>query len=338
MNSDENTDIRALSYNKIKLKRKKEKGGKKKAWDARRGFFFVSSCMSMPPKCPNVEAAKQRIFGTDLPPSRFTNQAQIYDDAPDPRDGPPRTFGLPGHAAFPHAREFAEEHEEGRQDYSKGPKRERRRNGFVSLDYHFEEDKDWVLMGQDLHPHKHAIQTRANIYFAFALSIELVLIAWPVTAIFIWGFRQAVLTFAFAVHFIKVLFLLAALLTETHVFKMYGRRSYAFFWGLWTRRSHVRSSGPLSMYGFVYGWIQVPIMCTYIVLALTAYPLFMSRTLFWIQWPMGFVSLALGYIAWCVIVSEMAIRKNLEQYVPFTAEQRRQARRRKEGGGASTAW
>ena len=194
----------------------------------------------------------------------------------------------------------------------------------MPLQYHYEEDRrDWVLMGHDLYPHKRSIQTRANIFFAVALIIDVALIAWPVAAMSVWGFEQAVLTFAFFVHLIKALLLLCAIVSETSVYKMYGRRNYAFFWGLWTRRSHVRSNTSLSIYGFVYGWIQIPVMITYIVLSITAYPLFISNVLYWTQWPMGFVSISSSYFAWCVVVSEMAIRRNLEQYVAFGPNARR---------------
>jgi hypothetical protein len=163
---------------------------------------------------------------------------------------------------------------------------------------------------------------RANFFFAIALAMDVAMLAWPATAISIWGIRDAILTVLFFVHLVKIMFLLWALLAETQVYKMYGRRTYSFFWGQWTRRSHVRSNRPLSLYGFTYGWIQIPVILVYILLALTAYPLGLPKLLWWLQWPMGFVSLVIGYIAWCFIVSEMAIRKNLEQYVAFTPRER----------------
>jgi hypothetical protein len=189
--------------------------------------------------------------------------------------------------------------------------------------YHYEEDRgDWVLLNHDLHPVRRSIQMRANFFFAIALAMDVAMLAWPATAISIWGIRDAILTVLFFVHLVKIMFLLWALLAETQVYKMYGRRTYSFFWGQWTRRSHVRSNRPLSLYGFTYGWIQIPVILVYILLALTAYPLGLPKLLWWLQWPMGFVSLVIGYIAWCFIVSEMAIRKNLEQYVAFTPRER----------------
>jgi hypothetical protein len=201
--------------------------------------------------------------------------------------------------------------------------RQRRRRG-LPLRYHFEEDRgDWVLMGHDLYPLRRSIQMRANFFFAIAMFIEIAVLAWPITAISIWGIQDAILTVAFfVVHVPKIFLLLWAIVAETHVYKMYGRRTYSMFWGQWTRRSHVRSNGALSMYGFVYGWIQVPVMLVYVLLALTAYPLGLPMLLWWIQWPMGLVSLAAGYVAWCFIISEMAIRKNLEQYVAFGPRER----------------
>lgn len=200
-----------------------------------------------------------------------------------------------------------------------GPRRQ-----YTPLQYHYDEDRgDWVLMGHDLYPVRRSIQMRANFFFAIAMFIEIAMLAWPVTAISIWGITNAVLTVAFIlVHVPKIVILLWAIVSETHVYKMYGRRAYSFFWGLWTRRSHVRSNMALSIYGFMYGWIQLPVMLTYILLALTAYPLGLPMVLWWIQWPMGIVSLVAGYVAWCFIISEMAIRKNLEQYVAFGPDER----------------
>ncbi len=194
----------------------------------------------------------------------------------------------------------------------------------MPLNYHYEEDKhDWVLLGRDLYSHKHGIQRRANIFFALALLFDLALLAWPSTAIPVWGIQNAILTLAFGIHLFKALVLLWALVAETHVYKMYGRRAHSFVWGIWTRRSHVRTNTALSIYGFTYGWVQIPLMVVYIILALTSHPLGLPAVLWWTQWPMGFVSLVLGYISWCFIVSEMAIRKNLEQYVAFGPSERR---------------
>jgi len=201
----------------------------------------------------------------------------------------------------------------------------------MPLQYHYEEDQgDWVLMGHDLHPLRRSIQMRANFFFAVAMFIEVAILAWPATAISLWGITEAILTIAFfIVHVPKITLLIWAIFAETHVYKMYGRRTYSVFWGLWTRRSHVRSNTALSIYGFIYGWVQVPVMLTYILLALTAYPLGLPTVLWWVQWLMGIVSLVAGYVAWCFIVSEMAIRKNLEQYVAFSPEERISSTERK---------
>ena len=194
----------------------------------------------------------------------------------------------------------------------------------IPLSYHYDEDRgDWVLLGQDLMPHRSSIMLRARVFFAIALSIEISLLAWPATAISIWGIQNAILTLAFCVHLIKAFLLVLAILSNTNIYKMYGRKAYSFFWGIWTRRSHVRESWALSYYVVAY-WMQIAVMCTYIVIALTMYPLEIPRTLWWIQWPMGFVSIFLGWVAWCLIISEQAIRKNFEEYVAFHPQRRRQ--------------
>jgi hypothetical protein len=193
----------------------------------------------------------------------------------------------------------------------------------IPLNYHYDEDiGDWVLLGKDLMPHRGSIMMRARVFFAIAMFLEVSLLAWPITAIWIWGIQNAILTVAFIIHLFKALFLVLAIITNTNIYKMYGRKTYSFFWGIWTRRSHVRDSWALSYYVVLY-WTQIAIMCTYIVIALTMYPLDVPRTLWWIQWPMGLLSLFLGWVSWVLIVSEQAIRKNLEQYVAFAPHQRK---------------
>lgn len=182
--------------------------------------------------------------------------------------------------------------------------------------YHYDHDDDWVLQGHDLYPIRSNIQTRAKAYFALALLTELLMLAWPCTAIPVWGIQQAALTLAFSIHLFKALFLFIQMLKYTRVYKMYGRRNFSHIWGIWTRSSHVRDSFSLSTYGVLYGWVQIPLIVLYIIVALTAKPLIDSDTLYWIQWPMGLASLVQGYVAWCIIVSELAIRKQLEAYAP----------------------
>jgi len=189
----------------------------------------------------------------------------------------------------------------------------RRRRG---LQYHYEHDDDWVLQGHDLYPHRSTLQARAKLFFAVAIVTEVLMIAWPSTAISLWGLQQDGLTLAFAIHLFKALLLFIQVFKYTRVYKMYGRRKFSALWGIWTRRSHVRESFMLSTYGLVYGWVHIPLIVMYIIVTLTAKPLIDSDVLYWVQWPMGFVSLVQGYVAWCFIVSEMGIRKPLELYAP----------------------
>jgi hypothetical protein len=42
---------------------------------------------------------------------------------------------------------------------------------------------------------------------------------------------------------------------------------------------------------------------------------------------MAIVSLIVGYVTWCIIISEYGIRKPLRKYVDFTPEDRDQSKR-----------
>lgn len=185
------------------------------------------------------------------------------------------------------------------------------------LAYHYGDDiGDWVLHGHDLYPHRSQIQARAKLFIAVAIVTEILMLAWPATALSIWGIEQAFLTFFFAIHLFKAFVLMGEICTYTRVYKLYGRRNFSFLWGIWSRVSHVRDSFFLSTYGVLYGWIHIPLIAFYIILAATSKPLIESDVLYWTQWPLGIVSLLQGYVAWCFIVSEMAIRKQLEMYAP----------------------
>ena len=188
------------------------------------------------------------------------------------------------------------------------------REAFVNL-YHFDNDRSGKLLGSDTHTHQSSMKIRANVFLVIAMLLDLALLAWPITAIIVWGIVEAIFTILFFVHLVKAFFLFIEIVRfNTPIHKMFGRKEYGTISGIWTRVTHVKSSTPLFLYGLTYGWVQIPLMCFYIILSVASYPL-MTTTFYWISWPLGIVSIVVGYVAWCFIVSEMAIRKQLEPYI-----------------------
>jgi hypothetical protein len=216
---------------------------------------------------------------------------------------------------------------------SRGLKTEKKKNIAVreipELRYHYGEDKDYVLMGKDLYDEKDAMSCNVSWACFVSALLEFSVFSWPIVAFSIWGIRlDTIYTLVFAIHLMKGLLLSVKVFTHTMVFRMRGRNSYHWLWGIWTRTSHVHEDPILYMYGVLYGWIQIPMMCLYILVSTASYPLYTSIVTYWINWPMAIVSLIVGYIAWCVLISERSIRMELEKRVDFTKEQREQTRER----------
>jgi len=198
-----------------------------------------------------------------------------------------------------------------------------------TLQYHYGNDRDHVVMNTDLYEERHTLSCNVSWACVFSACLEGAILAWPITALVIWGFElDTVYSLVFFIHFFKAALLLVKACSNTLVFRMRGRNGYHWFWGIWTRTSHVHQDPLLYIYAILYGWIQIPMMCLFILVSAASYPLYTYTITYWINWPMAIVSLVVGYVAWCVLISERAIRMELERRVPFTHEQRRQRKRK----------
>jgi len=196
-----------------------------------------------------------------------------------------------------------------------------------TLRYHYGDDRDHVVMGTDLYEERHTMSCNVSWACVFSACLELSILAWPITAFSIWGFElDTVYTLIFAIHLFKAIILLIKACSNTLVFRMRGRNSYHWFWGIWTRSSHVHQDPLLYTYAILYGWIQIPMMCIYILVSAASYPLYTYMIPYWVNWPMAIVSLVVGYIAWCVLISERSIRMELENRVDFSESQRQRSR------------
>lgn len=194
---------------------------------------------------------------------------------------------------------------------------------FVPLEYHWGEERDHVLMGKDLFSVRSSLSRRFSLLCVLAAAIEIIPFAWTIVAFSVWGFSlQTIYTLVFAIHLLKALLLSFKWCTSTLTYKMHGRVSYHWFTGIWTRLSHVHQDPVLLFYGSIYGMIHVPLMLIFLVVSVASYPMYDSSVVYWITWPMAIVSLIVGYVTWCIIISEYGIRKPLRKYVDFTPEDR----------------
>ena len=191
------------------------------------------------------------------------------------------------------------------------------------LEYHWGEEQDHVLLGKDLFPFRRSLSRRVSLICFVAAILEVIPFAWTVVALSIWGWSlQTIYTLVFTIHLVKALFLSFKWCSSTLTYKMRGRNSYHWFTGIWTRLSHVHQDTILLIYGGLYGMVHIPMMILFLVISVASYPLYTSSLLYWITWPMTIVSLIIGYINWCILVSEYGVRKPLERYVDFTPDDR----------------
>jgi len=198
-----------------------------------------------------------------------------------------------------------------------------RQRDTLELRYHYGDDRDHVVMGKDLYEERHTLSCNVSWACVFSAVLELSVLAWPITAFSVWGFElDTIYTLVFAIHLFKAIILIIKTFSNTLVFRMRGRNTYHWFWGIWTRASHVHQDPLLYAYAILYGWIQIPMMCLFILVAAASYPLYTHMVPYWINWSMAIVSLVLGYIAWCILISERSIRMELDKRVDFTQAQR----------------
>lgn len=203
------------------------------------------------------------------------------------------------------------------------PTYEEEEEDVAALDYHWGEDRDHVLLGRDLFPFRGILSRKLSLMCMVAAVLEILPFGWTIVAFSIWGWSlQTIYTLVFSIHFAKAVLLSFKWCTSTLTYKMRGRNSYHWFTGIWTRLSHVHQDPILLIYGGLYGMIQIPMMLLFLVISAASYPLYTSSIVYWITWPMTIVSLLIGYINWCILISERGIRKPLEQYVDFTADDR----------------
>ena len=192
------------------------------------------------------------------------------------------------------------------------------------LSYNYREDRSHRLLDTDLREDERNLSWGVSWACLFSAVLEFSILAWPITAFSVWGFRlDTIYTLVFSIHLLKGMLLLIKTCSNTLVFRMRGRNSYHWFWGIWTRVSHVHQDPVLLLYSTLYGWIQIPIMTIFILVSAASYPVYYSSIAYWINWPMAIVSLVVGYVAWCVIISERSIRMPLKERVDLTERQRK---------------
>lgn len=197
------------------------------------------------------------------------------------------------------------------------------KNDVIPLRYHYGDDHDHVLLGKDLYEERHTLSCNVSIACLIGSAIELSVFSWPIISFSIWGLEfDTILTLIFTINLFKAMILFIKSLTNTMVFRMQGRNSYHWFWGIWTRSSHVHQDPLLYMYSLIYGWIQIPIMCLFVIISASSYPLYSHIIPYFINISVAFLSLLLGYIVWCILISERSIRMQLQKRVDFTPQQR----------------
>lgn len=195
--------------------------------------------------------------------------------------------------------------------------------------YHYNDAKDWQLLDTDLRPHRKTLINQFSLWCLLAAFIEFLPFCWTIVVFSIWGISyEAVINLVFFIHVLKSMLILMKVFVSTDIYKYYGRISYHWLWGIWSRTSHVRGDKTLVMYSVIYGYVHIPMMLLFLLIAAGSYPLFTSSIAYWITWPMAIVSICVGYITWCIIISETGIRKPLERYVDFTRRDRERTRER----------
>ena len=195
----------------------------------------------------------------------------------------------------------------------------------IPLSYHYENDNgSWKLMGTDLKHKKFAILLRMKAILFLVLCFDFIVLAWPIASIYIWGFKNSFLSIVFFVYIFKVILLVLSIFSTINVYKMYGRQRYSYFWGIWTRCSHVRSNIYIYTYGWFFGWMCIPMILMYITSSILLHFLGFDDTIWWMQVLIGLLILFVGYISWCLLISEYAIRNNIEQYVAMSPNERKQ--------------
>jgi hypothetical protein len=195
--------------------------------------------------------------------------------------------------------------------------------------YHYNDAKDWQLLDTDLRPHRRTLINQFSLWCLLAAFIEFLPFCWTIVVFSIWGISyESIINLVFFIHVFKSMLILMKVFVSTDIYKYYGRISYHWLWGIWSRTSHVRGDKTLVMYSIIYGYIHIPMMLLFLLIAAGSYPLFTSSIAYWITWPMAIVSICVGYVTWCIIISESGIRKPLERYVDFTRKDRERTRER----------